>query len=371
MVDEPMLTILGATGYTGRLCVHEAIRLGMPVRLAGRRREALEELAADCAEAGVPVRVAVADVTDPDALREVAADSDVLLSTVGPYNELGHEPVEAALDAGCAYVDVTGEVEFLTWVHRQSPRAVERGVTLAPGVGFDGVPGDLLAALAAQALDRPVARARVAYAVQDGRVSAGTARTALEGLRRGGAVWRSGRVAQEPVGIDHWHVPFPQPPGPETAVSAPLPEVVTVGRSVGAEVVRSYFVVPAGRVVASVAVPAQRLTSLLSATPVWGLLERAVDRMPAGPDAEQRRRTATVVLAEVASADGVSVVRWARLSDLYETTARIALSAVRRLRDGAGQPGVVTPSQLFDPAGLLTEIGAEIGPEASQPTAAG
>ena len=40
-----MLAILGATGYTGRLITEEARRAGVPLRLVGRRREALEELA--------------------------------------------------------------------------------------------------------------------------------------------------------------------------------------------------------------------------------------------------------------------------------------------------------------------------------------
>ena len=40
--------MLGATGYTGRLVVEQARALDIPVRLVGRRREALEALEAHC-----------------------------------------------------------------------------------------------------------------------------------------------------------------------------------------------------------------------------------------------------------------------------------------------------------------------------------
>lgn len=355
------ITILGATGYTGRLCVEEAVRQGIPVRLAGRRRDALEELAASHSSADM--EIAVADVVDRDALRALAQSSDVLLSAVGPYAQLGHAPVEAAIAARRPYLDVSGELEFLSWVYEQSPRARDAGVTLAPGVGFDGVPGDLLAVLAAKVLDRPVSRARVAYYVENGKISAGTARSAVGALGRGGASWRNGRVAQEPAGAQQWEAPFPDPPGPRGTVSAPLPEVATLGRSVGARHASAYFALPAPRTLAALSGPAQRFASLLGTTPVWGLMERAVDRLPEGPSPEDRARTTTTVVAEVSTDDGMSVVRWARMEDLYGVTARIAIAAAQRLAGGPTDPGVLTPSQLFgDPAAFFTGIGAQIGP---------
>lgn len=357
------ITILGATGYTGRLCVAEAVRAGSPVRLAGRRRDALQEIAAEYP--GAPVTVAVADVIDRAALRKLADDSDVLLSAVGPYAQLGKPPVEAALAARVPYLDVSGELEFLSWVYAQHSRAIDADVTLAPGVGFDGVPGDLLAKLAAEALGRPVARARIGYMVSKGRVSAGTARSAVGALHRGSAAWRDGRVAQEPAGADQWEVPFPDPPGPRGAISAPLPEVATVGRSIDAARVRTYFAVPGAKLMSAVAGPTQRLAAALSATPVWNVVNRGVDRLPDGPTPEERAKTRTVVLAEVSADDGMSVVRWARLSDLYGATAKIAVAAARILLAGGTPPGVVTPSQLFDPASLLAQLGAEVGPVTS------
>lgn len=353
------LTILGATGYTGRLCVAEAVSAGWRVRLAGRRREALDELAAEHGSADLSV--VVVDATEADQLRRVTDDTDVLLSTVGPYSELGRLPVEAALDAGCAYLDVSGETDFLSWVYAQDERAKERGVALAPGVGFDGVPGDLLAAVAARTLDRPVVSVRIAYAGDNVRISSGTARSALGVAARGGAVWRNGRVAQEPAGTDYWHVQFPPPFGARGTLSIPLPEVVTVGRSTGADVVRSFFAVPGARTLAGIAGPGQRVAALLAATPAWRLVDKAIDRLPDGPAPEDRRATHMAILAEVGSADGVTVTRWATVRDVYATTATIAVAAARQLVEGDFS-GVLTPSQVFDADELLGQIAERVGP---------
>jgi short subunit dehydrogenase-like uncharacterized protein len=153
-----LVTILGATGYTGRLCARRAIDADLRVRLAGRRQDALGALAG---ELGGDVEVAVVDVGDEQALRALAASTEVLVTTVGPYARLGRPVLEAALAAGCDYLDVSGEVEFLDWAYAQDGRAAGAGVVLCPGFGFDGSPGELLAALAAEELGEGVRDVRV------------------------------------------------------------------------------------------------------------------------------------------------------------------------------------------------------------------
>ena len=105
------LAILGVTGYTGRLVLAEARRAGLEVRLVGRRREALEELAAPGEE------VRVADARDESALREAFEGVSVVASCAGPFLEIGLAPVAAAVGAGAHYLDTTGEQEFVRLVH--------------------------------------------------------------------------------------------------------------------------------------------------------------------------------------------------------------------------------------------------------------
>ena len=71
------LAILGVTGFTGRLVLDEARRAGHEVRLVGRRREALEELAASGEE------VRVADARTADEVIAACDGCDVVLSCAG------------------------------------------------------------------------------------------------------------------------------------------------------------------------------------------------------------------------------------------------------------------------------------------------
>lgn len=363
-MHTPTVTVLGATGYTGRLVAAEAVRQGLEVRLAGRRRAALQALAD---ELDGRASVTVADVDDPPSLRALAEGSTLLVSTVGPYVRLGRPVVEAVLEVGCHYLDVSGEVPFLAWAHEQAERAAAAGVTLLPGFGFDGVPGDLLAGLAANhdpgpglgAL-APVRGARVAYRVHAGRVSGGTARSVLGILAGGGAAWMGGRLVSEPVAARRWRVAFPEPVGPRGAVSFPAPEVVTVGRTTGARQVRAYLAVPGSVLVPAVARPVQALTRAVAGTPIWPVVQRAVDRLPEGPDRQARARVRSTVLVELSGPAGVRGA-WARMGDPYETTARIVVGVARRVLDrGPALPGVLTPTQALggEAGDLLDEVGA-------------
>ena len=164
------LAILGVTGYTGRLVLDEARRAGLPLRLVGRRQDALNAVA----RPGEDVRVA--DAQSLGMLREAFAGVSVVASCAGPFLELGTAPVEAALAEGAHYLDTTGEQAFVKLVHeRLGDVAAAAGVAALPAFGFDYVPGDLAARLAAEqvegrstrsssrtrsaASDRPAARA--------------------------------------------------------------------------------------------------------------------------------------------------------------------------------------------------------------------
>lgn len=347
------LTVLGATGYTGRLVAAQAVRRGMPVRLAGRRRQALQRLASD-----LGVRepdLVVADLTDPPSLTRLAESSSVLVNAVGAYSRCGQPVVDAALRAGCHYLDLSAEVDFVAWVYDQHLRAEDVGVALCPGCGVNGATGDLLASLGAARTGGQVNEARVAYLVRGARPSAGSMRSALDVAAGGGAAWVTGRLVHEPLGASHWRVPFPPPLRRRGAVSVPTPDVLTVARSTGATTARAYAVVPASRVVPPLGGLLDRVGRRLSGARLARLVP---DWLPDGPGASARRSTRMAALAEVVGSGGVGRA-WAHGRDLYETTARLVVAVAQRLsEDDDPSGGVRTPSQVADQAGdLLDEAG--------------
>jgi short subunit dehydrogenase-like uncharacterized protein len=67
----------------------------------------------------------------------------VVISTVGPFNRLGHEVVRECVVAGTHYVDSTGEANFVKSTHELHAEAIQRGVLIISCTGFDSVPADI------------------------------------------------------------------------------------------------------------------------------------------------------------------------------------------------------------------------------------
>ena len=179
--DMPRRFVLfGATGYTGRITAEALTRAGMAPVLAGRSAEALQALVGDLA-AIAPVDAApswqVADINDPASVRDLLTSSDdVLISTVGPFSLIGAPAVTAAVDAGCVYLDSTGEGAFIRRVFEEyGPRAEATGARLLTAFGYDFVPGNLAAAIALDRSEGLARRVEIGYFVRGGfGMSSGT-----------------------------------------------------------------------------------------------------------------------------------------------------------------------------------------------------
>ena len=228
-----VLAILGVTGYTGRLVLAEARRAGLELRLVGRRREALEELA----KSGEEVRVA--DARDESALRDAFRGAGVVASCAGPFLEIGLAPVEAAVSAGAHYLDTTGEQAFVRLLHDR----IEASTVALPAFGFDYVPGDLAARLAAEQVEGTLDEVVVAYSVKGVGTSRGTRRTIGAVMSQKQVAWQDGRLVDSRFGATTRTVRFPF--GERTVVEWSGTEPLTVPRHTEVRNVRSYIRAPA------------------------------------------------------------------------------------------------------------------------------
>ncbi|MYW05017.1 saccharopine dehydrogenase NADP-binding domain-containing protein [Streptomyces sp. SID3343] len=144
------IVLFGATGFTGELTAAYLAR-NAPAdtrwALAGRNldklralRERLAAIDPGCAK----LALLCVEADDPAALREIAAASRVVATTVGPYVRYGGPLVAACAEAGTDYVDLCGEPEFVDRVYLdQHARAIETGARLVHACGFDSIPHDL------------------------------------------------------------------------------------------------------------------------------------------------------------------------------------------------------------------------------------
>ena len=139
--------IYGANGYTGELIAREAARRGLKPVLAGRRRESVEELARTL---GLEARAFGLD--DVAALTGQIQGYALVLNCAGPFSATATPMMEACLRAGAHYLDITGEIAVFEHAQSLDARARDAGVVLCPGVGFDVIPTDCVAAALKAAL---------------------------------------------------------------------------------------------------------------------------------------------------------------------------------------------------------------------------
>ena len=329
------LLVYGATGYTGGLLAALAKERGLAPIVAGRSRAKLEALAA---RLGAEARVASVD--DPAALAEMLRGVACVISSAGPFSKTARQMFEACLEAKAHYLDVTGEVDVFALAESYGERAKQAGVMLLPGIGFDVVPSDCLAAHVAARVGAPRS-VRIALAA-GGTPTQGTAKTALEAIGAPLRVRRGGRLVELPSGSLSRRFDFGA--GPVACVGVPMGDVVTVGLSTGAPDVEVYM---RGSAALRLALRGgQLLGPLVSSGPVRRALGRWIDRLPEGPSEEERLGTRARVVAE---AEGSGVLARARLDTPsgYETTRLAGVEAARRILAGEARPGFQTPATAF------------------------
>ncbi|HEU4703618.1 MAG TPA: saccharopine dehydrogenase NADP-binding domain-containing protein, partial [Conexibacter sp.] len=160
MAARGPIVVYGATGFTGALVAHELRRRGLDTVLAGRSAEKLAQLADELG--GVATRAVALD--DDAGLRALLSDAAAVIACAGPFLQHGEPVVRAAAATGTHYVDTTGEQPFMALVRDRYDAAARRsGAALVPAMGFDYLPGDLLAHLTAQGVE-PLRELVLAYA---------------------------------------------------------------------------------------------------------------------------------------------------------------------------------------------------------------
>lgn len=344
----PPVICYGATGYTGRLAVRALLDRGADVALAGRSRRRLQDLRSDL-DVDADVRPAAAD--DPVGLARVLDDASAVVNTAGPFLKVGDGVARAALQAGVPYVDSTGEQVFVKQlVDDLDDRARDAGVPVVPMMAFEYAPGDLCAALLLEG--RPAASLDVAYKVDHGVATEGTRRSIVEVATRTGYVRGGGRLVEEPPATRTREFAFDD--RDLAAYSFPAGEVLTVPAHQEVDDLVGYMVAHPRTI--------RRLRMLgpvargLVRGPVRDLVEALAVLGHEDPHPDQRRDVGGRVLLVAAFEDG-GIERYGfACRDPYALTGEMLAEGAIGLAGGDADGGVVAPSEVFDPEGLLQAV---------------
>ncbi len=229
--------IYGANGYTGALTARLAVERGHRPVLAGRNRESVSELAGQ-----LNLEYRAFGLDDPAALDAGLRGVVTVLHCAGPFSHTWKAMSDACLRTKVHYLDITGEVLVFESLAARDAEAKAAGVMLMPGVGFDVVPSDCLAAHLKRRL--PTATHLTLGFSGSGRFSRGTATTMAENMHRGGLVRRDGVLAKVPAAWKSRVIDFGA--GPVSAMTIPWGDVSTAYHSTGIPNIEVYMSAPPG-----------------------------------------------------------------------------------------------------------------------------
>jgi saccharopine dehydrogenase (NAD+, L-lysine-forming) len=316
MSDDVLL--LGAAGNSGQLIAAELAARGLSVRLAGRRRGPLEDLAGALTAGGATTGVRTVEVGDPASLADAIDGVGVVLSTIGPFARRAGPVIDACLATGVSYVDIANEWAAVRGLLDRDEQARAHAVTLVTGAGFGPAATETLVLRLVDRMGTVPGLVRVAAAAEVTRQSDGVRQTIQESLSQGVAVtYRDGQVVREDLGRGATVLAFGG--ARREMLPGPVGDLETARLASGA-----------ANVVAYIANPAAPRSGSGSYT--WA---EAI-----GPGGQ-------ALTAELRAGEGVRV------------TAAIAAETARRVRAGA-KPGAWTPGQLFGAALVTDATGARV-----------
>lgn len=337
--------IYGANGYTGELIARQAVSQGLRPVLAGRSRDKLQALAD---ELGLELRAF--SLADSAAVAAGLAGIGLVLHCAGPFSATSAAMIEGCLAAGAHYLDITGEVSVFEHAHApaQATRARAAGVVLCPGVGFDVIPTDCVAAKLKELLP-DATQLSLGFQSATGP-SPGTSKTLVEGLPHGSMARRGGKLVSEPLG-QYRDIDFGR--GPRPAMAIPWGDVSTAYYTTGIASIDTWIPLPKAMIYGA------RLMNLGKA--VFGLafvqrfLKQQIEQRVKGPDLSTRDAQPTHVWGEARNAAGeIRSVR-IRTSNVYSLTVDGALAVTGHLLANRPQGGSYTPAMLMGP-GLVESL---------------
>ncbi|MDQ1518736.1 MAG: hypothetical protein QOE80_4566 [Actinomycetota bacterium] len=332
-VNDKILLIYGANGFTGALTARRAVGWGMRPVLGGRDGRAVGALAA---ELGLESRTA--PLTDPGALDGMLEGVDVLLNCVGPPTVVP-PLVQAALRTGTHYLDIAGDCEYVYSLDRHAEAA---RVALCPMAGYDLVPNDVLAVRLKELLPDAT---HVDVGVLAGGASQGSSETVLVLLRdKGTQVREDGLLRMVPFGSRR--LSFDGPDGRHDGYLFPFPDPYTLWRSTGIPNIAAY--VSSAELSAATVRVTRWVEPRLTNRTVFRLARWGARRRPSvnrtGEPADQR----SLVWARVRNGRGGTVEGWIETPPGYGSTAALSLLCARRLLTGNHPVGACTPASLVD-----------------------
>lgn len=334
--------IYGATGYTGKLVARAAKDAGLKPLLAGRNAEKVRAIAEPL---GFDYRAF--ELSDTAALDAAVSSVDLVLHIAGPFSVTSKPMVDACLRNGKHYLDITGEIAVLEACAARDAEAKKKNIMIMPGVGFDVVPSDCLAAHMKARLPDATELTLAIGGLE--KMSRGTAKSSMESVGNPVKIRRNGMVqtAWPPL---RRSIDFGK--GARPAIAVGWGDVFTAYFSTAIPNITVYFEsLPQLEQMAKLP---GFMRWFLSTPPMQAVLKWWADQQPEGPTDAERAAGYGILIGEAVNAKGEKRVSRLRVPEGYTLTAMTSLEIVRRVLAGDFKPGFQTPAIAYG-AGFITQ----------------
>lgn len=328
--------IYGANGYTGEMIAREAAKRGMRPILAGRNEAAVNALANELSLAS-----RVFSLDDEQDILTGLNEVDLVLHCAGPFSETAEPMMQACLQNKTHYLDITGEISVFELAQSLSSKAKKQKIVLCPGVGFDVIPTDCVAARLKERM--PEATSLVLGFDSRSGLSSGTAKTTVEAMKLGGRIRVNGEIKQVGLGYKTREIDFGN--GKKFAATIPWGDVSTAYHSTGIGNIEVY--IPSSPKSVRMMRAANFARPFLGISLVQDFMKKKAAQVK-GPNEEQRAKMPAYVWGEASDAEGKKIVARVKTANGYSLTVMGSIAVASYIlmeKNIAG--GAYTPSKLM------------------------
>lgn len=334
--------IYGANGYTGELIAREAARRGLRPTLAGRNTLAIEKLATE-----LKFDFRIFDLDTVENALDGITEMQLVLNCAGPFSITAEVMMTACLENKSHYLDITGEIDVFELAQGLSSQAKKKKLIFCPGVGFDVIPTDCVASTLAKQMP-DATHLRLGYDSRSG-LSAGTAKTTVEGMKNGGRIRQNGEIIPVPLAYKTDEINFGK--GTKLAVTIPWGDVSTAFHSTGIPNIEAY--IPTSTKSIRMMKAANLAKPILGMGLVQDMLKKQAGKV-SGPSLQERQENPCYVWGEVTNSEGKKKVARIKTANGYEVTIHGSLAIVchilmeRNLTGGAYTPSLLMGENFIE-----------------------
>lgn len=330
--------IYGVTGYTGKLILEEAVKRGEKPVIAGRNLESLKALSN---QYNLPYKAFSLD--NPYEIFNHIQGVKAVLHCAGPFSQTSRPMLDACLKSHIHYLDITGEIDVFEAVFKRKKEAQDQNCIAIPGVGFDVLPSDCLAALLKKKMP-DATHLELAFHGW-GKLSPGTTKTIIENLSRGSRIRKEGVIQDIPAFSLSTMAQFSDASIPVHV--AAWGDVSTAYYSTGIPNITVYAEAPTALVKFRKVL--EKVAPLTQIQPIQKALKKTIEKYVKGPTKEEQARGKVHLWGRVKNSKGESKEATLDVCEAYHFTALTAVTSVQKILSLSIPGGCYTPSLAFGP----------------------